>query len=84
MRSKELPAVFRHRIVSKHRSGEGYKNKSAALKVPKSTVTFIILKLKTFGSTGTLPRAGRLAKVSNWGEQALGKRGDQEPDSYSS
>ena len=32
------------RIVSRHRSGEGYQNISAGLKVPKNTVTFIILK----------------------------------------
>ena len=34
MRSKELPAELRDRIVSRHRSGEGYKYNSAALKVP--------------------------------------------------
>ena len=32
---------------------------SAALKVPKSTVASIILKWKKFGTTRTLPRAGR-------------------------
>jgi transposase len=65
MRSKELPAELRDRIVSRHRSGEGYKKNSAALKVPKSTVTSIILKWKKFGSTRTLPRAGRPTKLSN-------------------
>ncbi len=38
MRSKELPEELRDRIVARHRSGQGYKNISAALKVPKSTV----------------------------------------------
>ncbi len=38
MRSKELPAELRDRIVSRHGSGEGYKKMSAALKVPKSSV----------------------------------------------
>ncbi len=51
MRSKELPEELRDRIVARHRSGQGYKNISAALKVPKSTVASIILKWKTFGTT---------------------------------
>jgi hypothetical protein len=51
-----------------HRSEEGYQNISAALKVPKNTVASIILKWKKFG---TLPRAGRKAKLSNRGRSAL-------------
>jgi hypothetical protein len=43
----------------------------AALKVPKNKVASIILKWKKFGSTKTLPRAGCLAKLSNWGRRAL-------------
>ena len=39
------------------------------MKVPK--VASIILKWKKFGTTKTLPRAGRLAKLSNWGRRAL-------------
>ncbi len=41
MRSKELPEELRDRIVARHRSGQGYKKNSAALKVPKSTVASI-------------------------------------------
>ncbi|XP_042173707.1 zinc finger and SCAN domain-containing protein 2 [Oncorhynchus tshawytscha] len=37
-RSKELSVELRDRIVSRHRSGEGYQKISAALKVPKNTV----------------------------------------------
>ena len=44
MRLKELSVELQDRIVSRHRSGEGYQNISAALKVPKNTVAFIILK----------------------------------------
>ncbi len=44
---------------------------SAALKVPKSTVASIILKWKTFGTTRTLPRAGRPAKLSYRGRRAV-------------
>ena len=44
---------------------------SATLKVPKNTVASIILKWKKFGTTNTLPRAGRLAKLSNRGRKVL-------------
>ncbi len=71
MRSKELPEELRDRIVARHRSGQSYKTISAALKVPKSTVASIILKWKTFGTTRTLPRAGRPAKLSYRGRRAL-------------
>ena len=62
---------LRDRIVSRHRSGEGYQNFSATLKVPKNTVASIILKWKKFGTTKTLPRAGRPAKLSNRGRRSL-------------
>ena len=58
---------LRDRIVSRHSSGEGYQNISAALKVPKNTVGSIILKWKKFGTTKTLPRAGYMANLSNRG-----------------
>ncbi len=78
MRSKELPEELRDIIVARHRSGQGYKKISAALKVPKSTVASIILKWKTFGTTRTLPRA---AVRPNWaiGEKSLGEKGKEEP-----
>ncbi len=71
MRSKELPEELRDRIMAGHRSGQGYKKNSAALKVPKCTVASIILKWKTFGTTRTLPRAGCPAKLSYRGRRAL-------------
>ena len=46
---KDLPAKLRDRIVSRHRSGESYKKKSAALKVPKRTMASIILPWKKSG-----------------------------------
>jgi hypothetical protein len=48
MTSKELSVEIRDRIVTRHRSGEGYQNISAALKVLKNTVVSIILKWKMF------------------------------------
>ena len=68
--TKELSVELRDRIVSRHRSGEGYLNISAALKVHKNTKA-IILKWKMFGTTKTLPRAGCPAKLSNWGRRAV-------------
>ena len=66
------PMPLSHRkCVSRHRSGEGYKKQSATLKVPKSTVASLIVKWKKFGTTRTLPRAGRPAKLSNRGRRAL-------------
>uniref|UniRef100_A0AAZ3SSC8 Transposase Tc1-like domain-containing protein n=1 Tax=Oncorhynchus tshawytscha TaxID=74940 RepID=A0AAZ3SSC8_ONCTS len=71
MRLKELSVELRDRIVSRHRSREGYQNISAALKVPMNTVTSIILKWKKFRTTKTLSRAGRLAKLSSRGRRVL-------------
>jgi hypothetical protein len=53
MRSKELSVELRDRIVPRRRSGEGYQNISAPLKVPKNTVASI-LKWKKFGTTKRL------------------------------
>ena len=80
MRLNVLPAELRAKNVLRHRSGEGYKK--LHWRVPKSTIASIILKLK-FEITRTLPRVGSPAKLSNWGEKGLGKRGDQEPDGHS-
>ena len=44
---------------------------ATVLKVPKNTVASIILKWKKFGTAKTLPRAGRLAKLSNRGRRSL-------------
>ncbi|KAG2458101.1 TCB1 transposase, partial [Polypterus senegalus] len=71
MKSKELSVDLRDRIVSKHKSGEGYRKISAALKVPMSTVASIIRKWKKFKTTRTLPRAGRPSKLSDRGRRAL-------------
>jgi transposase len=74
-----LSIELRYRIVSRHRSGEGYQNISAALKAPKNTVATIILKWKKFGTTNTLPRAGRPDKLSNRGRRALDRELTKNP-----
>ncbi|KAG2463307.1 TCB1 transposase, partial [Polypterus senegalus] len=71
MKSKELSVDLRDRIVSRHKSGEGYRKNSAALKVPMSTLSSIIHKWKKFKTTRTLPRAGRPSKLSDQGRRAL-------------
>ena len=58
MRSKELSVEDRDRIVSRHRSGEGYQKKVCSIEGPKNTVASIILKWKNFGTPKTLLRAG--------------------------
>ncbi|XP_060776462.1 uncharacterized protein LOC132885949 [Neoarius graeffei] len=79
MGSKELSTDLRNRIVSRHRPGEGYRKIAAALQVPKSTVATIIRKWKKFGTTKNPPRPGRLAKLSDWGKQALAKEVSRNP-----
>ena len=71
MRLKELLVELQDRIVLRHRSGEGYQDIFAALKVPKNTVVSIILKWKKFETTKSLPRAVRPAKLSSRGRRAL-------------
>jgi hypothetical protein len=50
MRMKVLSVEVQSRIVSRHRSGEGYQKNVASLKVSKNTVASIILKWKKFGA----------------------------------
>ncbi|KAG2460371.1 TCB1 transposase, partial [Polypterus senegalus] len=71
MKSKELSVDIRDRIVLRHKSGEGNRKISVALKVPMSTVASIIRKWKKFDTTRTLPKAGRPSKLSDWGRRAL-------------
>ena len=78
MRSKELSVELQDRIVSRHRSGEKYQTSSAALKVPKNTVSSI-LKWKKFGTTKTLPRAGRPVKLGNRRRRALVREVTKKP-----
>lgn len=73
MRWKELPKELRERIVARHSSGQGYKIILAALKVPMSTVAFIIHKWKKLGIMTTLPRRGCPAKLSSGSGRALEK-----------
>ena len=66
-----MSVELRDRIVARHRSGDVYQKKSAALKVTNNTVASIILKWKKFGTTKTLLSAGCPAKLSNWEIRAL-------------
>lgn len=79
MKSKELSADLRDRIVSRCRSGEGHRKISAVLKVPVSTVASISLKQKKFGTTRILPRAGCPARLSDQGRRALDREVTKNP-----
>ncbi|KAK3564277.1 hypothetical protein QTP86_011998 [Hemibagrus guttatus] len=70
-KSKELSIDLRDRIVLRHRPREGYRKIPPALKVPMSTVGSIIRIWKKFGTTRTLPRAGRSPKPSDQGRWTL-------------
>lgn len=68
--SREEPGeetACRDRIVSRHRCGEGYKDISTALKFPKSTVAYILLKWKKCIKTRALSRKTCLS-LPSWAE----------------
>ncbi|KAG2456023.1 TCB1 transposase, partial [Polypterus senegalus] len=79
MKSTELSVDLQDGIVSRHKSGEGYRKTSAALKVPMSTLASIIHKWKKFKTTRTLPRAGQPSKLSDQGRRALVKEVTKNP-----
>ena len=74
-----MSVELRERIVSRHRSGEGYQRISAALKVPKNTVASIILKWKKFGTTKILHKVGSLTILSIRGRRALVREVTKKP-----
>ena len=78
MRLKELSVELRDRIVSRHRSGEGYQM-SAALKVPKNTVASIILPRLYQDSYSSWPPS----QTDQSGEKSLGQGGDLELNGHS-
>ena len=65
MKTKELSKKVRHKVVEKHRSGEGYNKISKSLIIPLSTVKSIMKKWKTYHTTQTLPRSGHPSKLSS-------------------
>ncbi|KAK3512400.1 hypothetical protein QTP70_008742 [Hemibagrus guttatus] len=72
-------ALERRGMKVSRESGEGYRKPSAALKVPVSTVASIICKWKKFGTTRTLPRAGRPAKPSDRERRTLVREVTENP-----
>ncbi len=66
-----LGDVYTEVLEAAHPLHRGPTDHKRGIKVPKSTVASIILKWKTFGTTRTLPRAGRPAKLSYRGRRAL-------------
>ena len=54
----------RLRIVDLHKAGKVYKNISKSLDVHQSTVRQIVCKWRKFSTVATLPRSGRLARMT--------------------
>ena len=71
LKTKELSKEVRHKMVEKHRSGEGYKKISKLLIIPLSTVKSIIKKWKMYHTTQTLPRSSRTSKLSSQASRKL-------------
>ena len=79
MKSKELFVDLWDKIVAWHGSGQGYETLSKALSIPRSTLDSIIVKLKTFVATRTLPRVGHLAKLIKRAGKALARQVTKNP-----
>ena len=71
MKTKEFSKEVRHKVVEKHRSGEGDKKISKSLIIPLSTVKSIIKKWKTYHTTQTLPRSECPFKLSSRASRKL-------------
>ena len=65
MKTKKISKEVRHKVVEKHRSGEGYQKISNSLIIPLSTMKSIIKKCRTYHTTQTLPRSGRPSKLNS-------------------
>ena len=76
---KELSLEHRDKIVMSHISGEGYKTIYRVLKVSKRTMVSIVGKWTKYGTTQTLPRAGRLTKRNNRARRALVREVNNNP-----
>ena len=61
---KELSEDLRSRIVDLHKAGKGHKVISKTLEIHQSTVRQTFYKWRHFGTVATLPRIGRLVKMT--------------------
>ncbi|XP_028309210.1 aminoacyl tRNA synthase complex-interacting multifunctional protein 1-like [Gouania willdenowi] len=70
-RGKELSDFQRGTVVGCHLSKKSIRETSAMLKLPRSTVSAVILKWKREGVTTALPRCGRPHKLKEEDRQVL-------------
>ena len=63
-RTKEISEDLRLRIVDLHKAGKGYTSISNSIDVHQSTVREIVYQWRKFSTFATLPRSGRLAKMT--------------------
>jgi len=61
---KELSKDVKHRIVARHKDGQGYKKISASLKVSPNTVAKVIQRFSKKRTTMSCARQGRPAKMT--------------------
>lgn len=61
---KELDQSVKDLIIAKHQKKKSYRCIAEGLKVPVSTVGYIIKKWKEFGTTKNMPRSGAPRKIS--------------------
>ena len=72
MKTKELTKEVRHKVVEKHRSGEGCKKILKSLSIPLSTVKSIIKKWKMHHTTQTETRSPIQTQQPSKQETGLG------------
>lgn len=61
-KKKKLPQKLREETISLHHKGDGYKQISKTLQVPRDTAGIIMCKLKTPATAANLPGRGRKQK----------------------
>ncbi|MCJ8739737.1 hypothetical protein PDJAM_G00050590 [Pangasius djambal] len=70
-RSQELSEFQRGTVIGCHLCNKSSRKISSLLNIPQSTVSFIITKWKSLGTTATQPRSGRPRKLTERGQRML-------------
>ncbi|MCJ8740161.1 hypothetical protein PDJAM_G00055700 [Pangasius djambal] len=70
-RSQELSEFQRGTVIGCHLCNKSSREISSLLNIPQTTVSFIITKWKSLGTTATQPRSGRPRKLTERGQRLL-------------
>uniref|UniRef100_A0AAY5KP04 Transposase Tc1-like domain-containing protein n=1 Tax=Esox lucius TaxID=8010 RepID=A0AAY5KP04_ESOLU len=76
---RELPKYQRDLIVKRYQSGERYKIISKALDIPWNTVKTVIVKVRKYGTTETLPRTKHPTKMYEKTRRKLVREASKRP-----